>query len=197
MRSDRIKKFYARQAPLYDLTRRLFLFSRKTAVDALELNDGDRVLDIGCGTGLNFPFILQKAEAENIVGIDFSKEMLERAKRKYQVRLVEGDAADYQFGEPFDKIICSYAISLMDDWEKVIENASRSLRSGGTFVILDFSRWTRAKAAYSVCKWWLHRHGVDPERNVGPVLGRYFTDVDTRVLHSGYNSVVVAKGARK
>ncbi|MFB3894417.1 MAG: class I SAM-dependent methyltransferase [Phycisphaerae bacterium] len=196
MRLDRIRKFYARQAPLYDLTRRLFLFSRKAAVDALELKEADRVLDIGCGTGLNFPFILRKVKADNVVGIDSSPEMLAMARRKYRLKLVDADAANYRFGEQFDKIISSYAISIMDDWEKVLANASGCLRPGGIFVILDFSRWTRARAAYRVFKWWLNRHGVDPERDPAPVLRRYFQDVQTRVLHCGYNSIVVARDPR-
>ncbi len=83
---------YRQRATKYDFSLRLFnVFSwfgfnilgwRKQAISRLNLKPGDTVVDIGCGTGLNFPFLYQAVTSRGkIIGVDLSEEMLAQAKQ--------------------------------------------------------------------------------------------------------------------
>ena len=85
-----VRHIYKKRAKRYDLTAQLYyLFGfrewayRKRAVEKLKLKDGDTVVEIGCGTGLNFALI-QKIIGENgkIIGVDITKEMLKEAEKR-------------------------------------------------------------------------------------------------------------------
>jgi len=74
---------YRSRARIYDLELLLFEPVRVRAIDLLRLKRGDRVLDVGCGTGLSFDPLETKVGAEgSIVGIEQSPEMLERARAR-------------------------------------------------------------------------------------------------------------------
>ena len=78
--SETVKKAYRRDAPFYDLVfGALFHPGRKTAVEHLHCVPGDRVLEVGVGTGLSLGMYPTNIK---VVGIDLSKHMLERAERK-------------------------------------------------------------------------------------------------------------------
>mgnify|MGYP001109019617 FL=1 len=79
---------YNEAAPLYDLMNRVYFFGRdkqfrSMLVERLILKPGDAVLDLCCGTGLDFPFLLQKIKVRGrLLGVDLSFEMLQQAKKK-------------------------------------------------------------------------------------------------------------------
>jgi SAM-dependent methyltransferase len=88
---------------------------RKRAVGQLRLRRGDRVLEVGCGTGRNFPFLRDAVGPEGrIYGVDLSEGMLRRARKLCQRRqwtnfvLIEADAADYASQEQFDGVLFSF-----------------------------------------------------------------------------------------
>jgi ubiquinone/menaquinone biosynthesis C-methylase UbiE len=74
---------YRSRARIYDLELALFEPVRRRAIDLLHLKNGDRVLDVGCGTGLSFSALEGLVGREgSIVGIEQSPEMLERARAR-------------------------------------------------------------------------------------------------------------------
>ena len=89
---------------------------REKAVATLELNPGDRVLEIGCGTGRNLPALRAAVgDTGHVYGIDLSAGMLTRARSlldRHQwrnVTLVHGDAVDYQAPEPLDGVLFGFS----------------------------------------------------------------------------------------
>ena len=76
---------YDRAAAWYDVLagEPFYRVGREQAISAMHLRKGSRVLDIGCGTGLNFPLLLDAVGSEGtVVGVDLSHGMLEVADRK-------------------------------------------------------------------------------------------------------------------
>ncbi|MBI2004277.1 hypothetical protein HYS72_02315 [Candidatus Pacearchaeota archaeon] len=72
MELEKINKIYDAHSKFYDLTRPFFLFNRKKAVNMMDLNKKDKVIDLACGTGLNISLLLKKTSSKNILGIDYS-----------------------------------------------------------------------------------------------------------------------------
>ncbi len=143
---------YRKRARRYDATANLYRLLgfrlrayREMAIKALNLRPGDTVVEIGCGTGLNFP-LLQEAvgPAGKIMGVDLTDAMLAEARRRVEeqgwsnVALVRSDAALYQFPAGVDGIISSFAITLVPEFDQVVRNGAMALSPGKRWVVLDF-----------------------------------------------------------
>lgn len=158
---------YKKRAENYDATVKIFdKFSwlgfsisgwRKAAISKLEMNPGDTIIDIGCGTGLNFPYLQQGIGAQGrIIGIDISEQMLAEARHLAEendwenVELIWRDAGEYTYTEKANGIISTYAMTLIPEAGQVITKASEAITGGGKMVILDMA-WPR------YCPlWWRH-----------------------------------------
>src|SRR3990170_844689 len=152
----KVQRLWTRWAGIYDLRVRLFFRWRNAAVDALRPRPGDTVLDLACGTGLNFSHIAERVGPEGrIVGVDCTRGMLMQAGRKVVrhrwkgVALVEGDAASLPLaGESCGAVLCSYAMVIIPDYRRAIAEAVRVLKPGGRLVLLEGKRgtalWARA-----------------------------------------------------
>ena len=112
------------------------------------------ILEIGCGTGKNTVRLLTKAR--KLVGVDFSEEMLARAKEKITDEKVEFRRMDMREGwdfkdESFDLITCSLALEHIENIEFVFAEARRVLRGGGRFYIGElhpFKQYQGSKARF-------------------------------------------------
>lgn len=125
-------------------------------VDALAATPGQQVLDIGCGTGLNFPLLQERIGASGtIVGIDRSAEMLRQARRRTRARgwqnviLVQADMVLLDPGAiaarieasggktVSDAALATYSLSLMGDWEQAWTNMTGLLATPARVGVVD------------------------------------------------------------
>ena len=144
---DFIRARYNRLAAIYPLFEVAFILPygiRAKAVQRLELQHGDKVLEVGCGTGRNLPH-LQKAvgPAGHVYGIDYCEGMLAKAKQlcKRQqwrnVSLWQQDAAQMIVAEPVDGVLFSLCYSVMPEPRKALKQAWKCLRPKKHVVIMD------------------------------------------------------------
>jgi demethylmenaquinone methyltransferase/2-methoxy-6-polyprenyl-1,4-benzoquinol methylase len=108
------------------------------------LEQGIRVADIACGTGLNFPLIEEVIGPDGrIVGVDLTDAMLARAQDRIEtngwsnISLVEADAADFEFPTEVEAILSTYALSQVPECAEVIAHGAAALSGGGRWVVLD------------------------------------------------------------
>jgi len=144
----RAQRFWDRLAPLWDfylLISGLKEKYREEAIDKLDLNQGDTVLDLACGTGLNFKHLREKVgDKGRIIGLDYSSKMLEEAKKRIKdnkwdnVMLVQKTAEKFEFKEKFDAVLCTWAMVSIPHYKKALRNSIAALKEGGRFVVLDF-----------------------------------------------------------
>ena len=136
---------YRWQRPIYDLTRKYYLFGRDRLIRELDAQPGMAVLELGCGTGRNLELIAKAWPGVHCHGLDISSEMLKSARKRLGTRgvLALGDATAFDaaalFGrEGFDRIVLSYAISMIPDWQGAVTHAAATLAPGGSLHIVDF-----------------------------------------------------------
>ncbi len=138
---------YRKRAKGYDASGIAGLESwRREAVHSLNLKRGDVVVDIGCGTGLNFALLQEAVGPEGkIVGVDLTDAMLEQARQRAidhgwkNVELVQSDAVQFEFPNQVDGIISAFAMTFIPDCAIVIQNGSQALAPGGMWVVLDMA----------------------------------------------------------
>jgi ubiquinone/menaquinone biosynthesis C-methylase UbiE len=148
---ERLIETYRRKAKHYDVTSRLYPVpgypqrtQRLRAVEALGLREGDSVIEIACGTGLNFPLIEEAiGPGGRILGVDLTDAMLAQAQDRIDrngwsnISLVRADAADFAFPDGVDAILSTYALSHVPECAAVIAHGAAALSHGGRWVVLD------------------------------------------------------------
>ncbi len=150
-RRDRLIETYRKKAEHYDITSRLYPVpgyphraQRFRAVQALGLRAGDSVIDLACGTGLNFPLIEELiGPGGRIIGVDLTDAMLAQAQDRIEgygwsnISLVQADAAEYGFPTQVDAILSTYALTQVPECAEVIAHGAAALSGGGRWVVLD------------------------------------------------------------
>jgi ubiquinone/menaquinone biosynthesis C-methylase UbiE len=142
-----VRRRYNRLASIYVFFEWLFWLPRgirPRAVERLNLKPGDRVLEVGCGTGRNLAFLSRAVgPAGRVYGIDLSEGMLAKARLACEqggltnVLLIQADASEYELREPVDGAIFSLSYAVMRDRKQALRNAWRQLKPGGRMVMLD------------------------------------------------------------
>jgi len=152
-----VQGFYGRWARLYDLVARWTPrvgSLRARAADALELAPGDTVVDMGCGTGANLPYLRERVGPEGtVVGIDVTGPMLARARRLVRrrgwgnVHLVRGDATRPPVAAGADALLATFVVGMFDDPAGVVDDWCDLLVPGGRMALLHAARSDRRAAA--------------------------------------------------
>jgi trans-aconitate methyltransferase len=102
-------------------------------LDLLNPQPGERILDLGCGTGHLTNAIAERGA--EVVGLDASAEMLGQARQNYpKLRFVLADASSFGFDQPFDAVFSNAALHWVRDAEGVVRSVAAALRPGGRFV---------------------------------------------------------------
>ena len=140
--NDFVEAVYDKLAKVYDLTFGPTLHpGRLQAIQRMNIQPGERVLEVGVGTGINLSLYPKQAM---VTGIDFSVSMLEKARDRVarkglrNMRLLQMDAADLKFSDDsFDIVYAPYLISVVPDPVRVAREMRRVCRPGGRIIVLN------------------------------------------------------------
>lgn len=148
-------RWYDRIASLYDpFILGAYNRARRVTVDHLRLEPGMRVLDLACGTGENFRYLLPEIGPRGmLVGVDYSQGMLAQAGKKVSRagwknahllyadaqnltldKIVAGSAQD----KPFDRVLITLGLTVIPDWRAAFERAWALLEPGGRMALMDW-----------------------------------------------------------
>lgn len=164
--ADGVRRMFDRIAPVYDPMNRLMTAGldrrwRRVTVDEV-VRRGDRVLDACCGTG--DLALAARTRGADVVGLDFSERMLERARAKSRdVEWVQGDMLALPFDDAsFDAVTVGFGVRNVDDLDAGLHELRRVLRDGGRVGILEITQPRGALARFY--KLWFDR--------IVPALGK-------------------------
>jgi ubiquinone/menaquinone biosynthesis C-methylase UbiE len=205
------RDLYRKRALRYDLCMWIFRLAgfrvtkyRRDVVDSLSLKEGDIVIDLACGTGLNFHW-LEKAVGKSgkIIGVDLTDAMLDQARGRVQnagwenIELVQVDLAEYDFPNGVSGILSTLAITLVPEYDEVIRNGSMALMPGGRMAILDFKEpenWPKWLVRFAA---WLNKpYGVSLDlasRHPWESISRHLSVIKFREYYHGALYLSVGK----
>lgn len=203
----RMDRMYRHQRLIYDLTRKYYLIGRDRAIDRLAPPPGGSVVEIGCGTGRNLVLAARRWPEAGFLGLDASREMLRSAEAKitaaglgHRVRLGFGLAEDWDASalglvRGADRVLFSYALSMIDQPVTALERAHAQLAPGGRLLVVDFADMAGLPAlARRGLRAWLARFGVHPKPEVAAWMEGSGPLRRTRLL-GGYAEILELGGA--
>ena len=174
---------YRRQRHIYDASRKFYLLGRDAMIAGVGARPGDHVLEIGCGTGRNLVKLARLYRDADCFGLDVSSAMLDTAAKAIaragvgpRVTLAPGDATAFDasalFGRArFERVVISYALSMIPQWRAALERALDALAPGGSLHIVDFGHGARLPAPVRAALFaWLAAFDVTPRRDLRETL---------------------------
>ena len=151
LKKEYVQTMFNDVAHRYDFLNRFLscgidVYWRKQLVNTLDIEVGDRILDVACGTGDVSRAILKKHKA-HMTGLDYASKMVERAKDKAtalgfsnRVQFMQGDAETMPFAEGFfDKLCIAFGFRNMGHYDVALREFYRVLKPGGQLAILELS----------------------------------------------------------
>jgi S-adenosylmethionine-diacylgycerolhomoserine-N-methlytransferase len=174
---------YRRQRHIYDLSRKFYLLGRDEAIARLGPAPGDRVLEIGCGTGRNLVKLARVYPEARVFGLDVSRQMLTtaaasvaRAGLSVRVALARADATNFEprelFGEAcFERVMISYALSMIPRWREALSRALDVLSAHGALHLVDFGDCAGLPRPFKIgLRRWLAAFDVTPRDDLSEAL---------------------------
>ena len=174
MQKAEIQRIYSRYSGFYDLIFEQFFYPRiRLGLEKIGIQSGDRIIEIGVGTGLSLSLYPETCQ---VVGIDITRRMLERAKAKKEklglshVDLFEMDGENICFDDDsFDHAVLPFVISVVPSLERLMTEIKRVTRNGGKIIIINhlctklslFSRMERMLSPFFMKLGWNAGLSVD------------------------------------
>jgi S-adenosylmethionine-diacylgycerolhomoserine-N-methlytransferase len=199
----RMDRQYRWQRHNYDVTRLPYLLGRDKLISELNPPLGAHVLEIGCGTGRNLIRIARTYPGVECFGIDISNVMLDTAHRSIaraglegRIRLAQADAVTADparlFGRrSFDRVMISYALSMIPPWRQALAHSASLLGPQGSLCLVDFGDQAELPAWFrrALFRWlgWFHVSArIDLKQELEQLAD--FADLGLRVcdLYRGY-----------
>ncbi|WP_210290578.1 class I SAM-dependent methyltransferase [Rhizobium sp. BK650] len=178
--ADLMDGMYRYQRHFYDLTRKYYLLGRDRTIRNLDVPQGGTLLEVGCGTGRNMALAHKHFPTARLYGLDISQEMLISARKTFAAKATipdfrVADATAYtprEFGTVgFDRILISYALSMIPDWERAVDASIAALNPGGELHIVDFGQQESLPTWFrKLLQAWLTKFHVTPRANLREVL---------------------------
>ena len=141
---ERSRRVWDRWSDWDGMSARDFEPIREAAIDRHDLEAGDRVLDVGCGPGVNFAYVREQIGSEGrLVAVDYSPGMVEKARERIDehgwenVEVKRGDATTVDFDERFDAATATLSLGVMPDARATVENVRRLLRPDSPLAVVD------------------------------------------------------------
>ena len=176
-------RMYRRQRHIYDLSRKFYLLGRDEGIARLRPAAGDKMLEIGCGTGRNLVKLAQAYPEARLFGVDVSREMLAtaaastaRAGLASRIVLAQADATAFDprglFGcTSFERVMISYALSMIPPWREALAQALDVVAPGGALQIVDFGDCAGLPRVFKAgLGRWLAAFNVCPRGDLGCVI---------------------------
>jgi len=156
---ESIKKVYAAYSNVYDVLFKRFFYPRiRNAITTMDIRPGELVLDVGVGTGLSFSVFPKDCK---VVGIDLSREMLKKAKKKIDENRLENinvlsmDAMSIGFADnTFDKVFLSHVVTVVPDPYRMMQEVKRVCKKDGVVVVVN--HFKSKNPLIELCEKWMN-----------------------------------------
>lgn len=203
MTTTAVQRFYKFHALIYDKTRWMILHGRRGAAEQMGLRGDSSVLEVGCGTGLNFRFVQERIDPQRskLVGLDFSQDMLRVAEKRVaaagwpNVELVHGDATQLRLGRQFDAILFGYSLTMIPDWRAALRCAREHLKPAARLVVLDFGRFAGWGPFGGIMRGWLRLNHVETLAPYVEYMRELFPNLEVSQWLGGYCFTAVGRRA--
>lgn len=199
--AQRMDRMYRYQRHIYDLTRKYYLLGRDRAIEQLQIPSNGSLLEVACGTGRNLVLANLQYPQARLFGLDISAEMLASTTKAFthlanKPNLCITDAARFSAAEfdedaGFDRILISYALSMIPEWEASLEASLAALKPGGSLHIIDFGQQEQLPDWFrNALQAWLKRFHVTPRANLPEAVEErlrcFGADMMVESLYRGY-----------
>ncbi len=142
MQKAEIQKIYSRYSRFYDIIFEQFFYPRiRLGLEKIGIQSGDRIIEVGVGTGFSLSLYPETCQ---VVGIDITRRMLERAKAKKEklglshIDLFEMDGENICFDDDsFDHAVLPFVISVVPNLERLMAEIKRVTKKGGKIIIMN------------------------------------------------------------
>ena len=210
--SAAMDRMYRHQRRVYDITRKYYLLGRDEAIARLLPRPGESVLEIGCGTGRNLIKAARAYPDARVYGLDVSREMLDtaaasirRAGLGARIVVAQGDATSFDaqalFGRAaFDRVLISYALSMIPPWREALAAALAVVAPGGALQVVDFGDCAGWPGPFKAgLRRWLAAFDVAPRDDLAETLASLASargmSAASEAWRGGYATLAAARRA--
>lgn len=211
--AERMDRHYRFQRHIYDATRSRYLIGRRHLIADVKPGPGDTILEIGCGTAWNLIRIARRYPDARVFGVDVSNAMLETARASIRrhglssrITLAQADATDFDaarcLGQPvFDRVVFSYALSMIPGWRRALHVGAAHIAPGGRLHIVDFGQCQHLPHAFKNALFtFLDHYTVTPRSDLDAAIARVAAQEGMTSsivhLHRGYTDYAILSRSR-